>query len=154
MQTLFKCNRTLDIIFAPRSFKNMSCGDYNIYYTHSNHRTPSSFSQCSIIHLPKNEHTNKYELFSLLSAEFNLEVQVSDACCSCHGTGGQCHQDEKEKFCCANTEKGIDSTDNRRSGCQVILSMFFFIVSLMSPQENAILLRLKSLSIDSLSYSH
>lgn len=40
------------------------------------------------------------------------------------------------------------------TGCQVILSMFFSIVSLMSPQENAILLRLKTLSIDSLSYSH
>lgn len=53
--------------------------------------------------------------FHSLSAEFNLEVQVSDACRSCHGTG-QCHQDEKEKFYCANTEKGIDSTDNRRSG--------------------------------------
>ena len=29
-------------------------------------------------------------LFSLLSVEFNIEVQVSDACRSCHGIGGQC----------------------------------------------------------------
>ena len=29
-------------------------------------------------------------LFSLLSVEFNLEVQVSDTCRSCHGTEGQC----------------------------------------------------------------
>ena len=93
----------------------MSCGDYNIYYTHSNQ---SSFSQCSIIHLPKNGHPDKYELFSLLSAEFNLEMQVSDACRRCHGIGGQCHQDEKEKFYCANTEKGLQTTE------QVCLSWF------------------------------
>ena len=27
----------------------MSCGVYNIYYSHSNHISPTSLSQCSII---------------------------------------------------------------------------------------------------------
>ena len=86
-QTLFKCNRTPNIT-SPKNFKNISCGDYNIYYSQSNHSSLSSFSECSIIQLPRKEHPDKDELFSLLSAEFDLKVHVSDVCSSCHDRGG------------------------------------------------------------------
>jgi hypothetical protein len=114
-QTLFKCNRTPNIT-SPENFKNISCGDYNIYYSHSNHSSPSSFSECSIIQLPQKEHPDKDELFSLLSAEFDLEVHVSDACSSCHARGGSCEHDHEGKFYCYNAEKGIESIVNRKSG--------------------------------------
>ena len=109
-QTLFKCNRTLPIT-SPPNFKHVSCLDnYNIYYSHSNHSSPTSFSECSIIQLPQREHPNNNELFSLLSDEINLEVHVSDACSSCHRRGGLCELDEKRTFYC------IESPDNEKSG--------------------------------------
>ncbi|KAL4611816.1 hypothetical protein ACB092_08G153000 [Castanea dentata] len=46
-QTLFKCNRILDIT-SPRDFKYKSCGNYNFYYS-----SPRFASQCSIIQLPE-----------------------------------------------------------------------------------------------------
>ena len=110
-QTLFKCNRTSNIT-SPENFKNISCGDYNIYYSLSNHSSPSSFTECSIIQVPQNEHPDKDELFSLLSSEFDLKVHVSDACSSCHARGGQCEvqKEDKDKFYC------FESTDNEKSG--------------------------------------
>jgi hypothetical protein len=108
IQTLFKCNHTLNFT-TPRNFKNRSCGDYIIYYSHSNNTTPSFPSQCSIIKLPKNE-SSPYDddLFTLLTADFDLEVHVSDDCISCYHRGGQCQQ-HKGKFNCDIAEKGIDT---------------------------------------------
>jgi hypothetical protein len=45
---------------------------------------------------PTKEHPDKDELFSLLSAEFDLEVHVSDACSSCHARGGLCEVLDEE----------------------------------------------------------
>ena len=56
-QTLFKCNHTLPITL-PTNFTHRRCGDYNIYYSHSNHSSPTSPSECSIIQLPQREHPN------------------------------------------------------------------------------------------------
>ena len=113
-QTLFKCNRTPNIT-SPENFKNITCGDYNIYYSHSNNTTPSSLSKCSIIQLPQNERPDKDELFSLFSAEFDLKVHVSHACGSCHGSGGRCDHGHEGKFECKNGEKD-EYTDNGKSG--------------------------------------
>jgi hypothetical protein len=84
----------------------MSCKDNHntYYYSHSNEGSPSSLSTCSIIQLPKREHSDKDtettlpdkdELFSLLSAVFDLEVHVSHACRGCHHRGGQCGPERK-----------------------------------------------------------
>ena len=81
----------------------MSCRDnYNIYYSHSNHSSPTSLSECSIIQLPRNEHPDKDEPFPPFGAEFDLEMHVSDACSSCHARGGLCVGDEKRQFKCEN----------------------------------------------------
>ena len=98
----------------------MTChDDYNIYYTLSNDSSPTSLSECSIIQLPANENPYNYEQNSFLSAEFDLKVHVSDACSSCHGSGGSCDldldHDHEEKFECKNGEKD-EYTDNRKSG--------------------------------------
>ena len=115
-QTLFKCNRTPNIA-SPENFKNISCGDYNIYFSQSNHSSPSSFTECSIIQLPRKEHPDKDELFSLVSAEFDLKMHVSVVCSSCHGKGGKCDldHDHEEKFECKYEEKD-EYTDNGKSG--------------------------------------
>jgi hypothetical protein len=110
-QTLFKCNHnhTLNITSPKNLKKKMSCKDNHntYYYSHSNEGSPSSLSTCSIIQLPKREHSDKDtetklpdkdELFSLLSAEFDLEVHVSHACRGCHHRGGQCGPDKMGNF--------------------------------------------------------
>ena len=38
----------------------------------------------------------------------NLEVHVSDVCSSCYSRGGLCEVDNKGKFHCTITEKGIE----------------------------------------------
>ncbi|KAM3691477.1 hypothetical protein ACB094_08G017200 [Castanea mollissima] len=55
--------------------------------------------------LPVKEHSDNNELN--LTAEFELEVHVSDACSSCRGRGGICLPDCKGKFYCHH--------DNRKS---------------------------------------
>ncbi|KAM4084395.1 hypothetical protein ACB094_08G128900 [Castanea mollissima] len=102
--TLFKCNHTLGIT-PPRNFTNTSCGDYNLYYSHFNDNSPSFPSECSIIQLPKKERSDHDTLFSLLSAEFDLEVHVSDACSRCYGGAGLCVLDKNGKFQCVIAEK-------------------------------------------------
>ncbi|GMY18429.1 LEAF RUST 10 DISEASE-RESISTANCE LOCUS RECEPTOR-LIKE PROTEIN KINASE-like 1.1 [Fagus crenata] len=104
-QTLFKCNRTLNFT-SPRDFKSIGCNDYNIYYSHSNNTSHSFPSECSIIQLPKRvPPPYDDDLFTLLTADFNLEVHVSDDCISCYRRGGQCQQ-HKGKFNCDIAEKG------------------------------------------------
>ena len=106
-QTVFKCNRTLNIT-SPRNFTYRGCGDYNLYYSHLNDE-PSCFSsdECSFIQLPRRKHSDKDTLFSLVSAEFDLQVYVSDACSSCYGRGGLCEFEQNGKFHCAIADKGI-----------------------------------------------
>ncbi|KAK7850152.1 hypothetical protein CFP56_001503 [Quercus suber] len=58
--------------------------------------------------LPKKERTNNDTLFSLLSAEFDLEVHVYDACSRCYGGAGLCVLDKNGKFQCAIAKKGMD----------------------------------------------
>nr|XP_023913509.1 LEAF RUST 10 DISEASE-RESISTANCE LOCUS RECEPTOR-LIKE PROTEIN KINASE-like 2.5 [Quercus suber] len=99
-QTLFKCKNTLNLT-TPRNFKNTSCNDYNIYYSHSNHTSPSFPPECSIIQLPKNETSPAdADLYALLTADFNLEAHVSRDCISCYNRGGQCQNSGGERFNC------------------------------------------------------
>nr|POE64381.1 hypothetical protein CFP56_12427 [Quercus suber] len=84
----------------------MSCGDYNIYYTHSNEAAQSFPSGCSTIQLPVQEnYSHKAELN--ITAEFDLEVRVSDACSRCYSRGGLCELDKKGEFNCTVTEEAF-----------------------------------------------
>ncbi|XP_075636337.1 LEAF RUST 10 DISEASE-RESISTANCE LOCUS RECEPTOR-LIKE PROTEIN KINASE-like 2.4 [Castanea sativa] len=104
-QTLIKCSRTLNIT-SPTNLEYMSCRDYNIYYTHSNEASQSFPSGCSTIQLPVQEHySHKAELN--ITAEFDLEVHVSDACSRCYSRGGLCELDKKGEFNCTVTEKAF-----------------------------------------------
>ena len=66
-----------------------------------------SSDECSFIQLPRKRHSDKDTLFSLVSAEFDLQVYVSDACSSCYGRGGLCELEQNGKFHCAIADKGI-----------------------------------------------
>ncbi|KAM3740817.1 hypothetical protein ACB098_08G127900 [Castanea mollissima] len=121
-QTLFKCNRTLGIA-SPRNFTLRNCGDYSLYYSHLNDDSQSFPAQCSIIQLPRKKHSDKDTLFSLLSAEFDLEVNVSEACSSCYGGGGHCELEQNGKFQCDIAKKGKSHT----RGSDYLVLTFFII---------------------------
>ncbi|KAK7841046.1 leaf rust 10 disease-resistance locus receptor-like protein kinase-like 1.1 [Quercus suber] len=98
-QSLFICNRTLDIT-SPTDVTYMGCGDHN------NNSLPTKFiSQCSTVLLPVKDKDDPN-----ITAEFNLEMRVSDACYSCHGSLGQCIVDKNEKFSCLHQEKHKSGT--------------------------------------------
>ena len=88
----------------------MRCGDYKIYHTHSNKASQSFPFGCSTIQLPVQEHSHEAELN--MTAEYDLEVRVSEACSRCYSRGGLCELDNKGEFNCTVTEeafrKGID----------------------------------------------
>ncbi|KAK4607918.1 hypothetical protein RGQ29_001652 [Quercus rubra] len=107
-QTLFKCNSTLGIA-SPRNFTYRSCGVYSLYYSHLNDNSQCFPAQCSIIQLPRKKHSDKDALFSLLSAEFELEVNVSEACSSCYSGGGHCELEQNGEFQCAIAKKATSS---------------------------------------------
>uniref|UniRef100_A0A2N9FL65 Protein kinase domain-containing protein n=1 Tax=Fagus sylvatica TaxID=28930 RepID=A0A2N9FL65_FAGSY len=104
----------------------MSCNDNNFYYSHSNNSSPSFNSECSIIQLPVKGLLDYDNLFTFLTAEFDLEVLVSDPCPSCHRRGGQCFN--HGEFYCTIAEK-----ENKKNkvviviavGCAVIIFMIF-----------------------------
>ncbi|XP_059430428.1 LEAF RUST 10 DISEASE-RESISTANCE LOCUS RECEPTOR-LIKE PROTEIN KINASE-like 1.1 [Corylus avellana] len=79
-QTFFKC-KSDPYIPPPPKFKNTSCrGEYNIYYSDSSVGVPSSLSRCSIIQLPKNPSPVDDTLVGLITAKFDLQVNVSEEC--------------------------------------------------------------------------
>ncbi|KAJ7943124.1 Receptor-like protein kinase [Quillaja saponaria] len=107
--TLFSCNRTLKIN-APGYFKNTSCHDYDIYYRlagDNSTKFPSSLTGCSSCQLPLkvipySSIDASSDPFSVLAADFLIEVKLSDKCGTCYySKGGQCRVDSKGKFYCA-----------------------------------------------------
>ncbi|KAM3691478.1 hypothetical protein ACB098_08G018100 [Castanea mollissima] len=144
-QTLFKCKQTLNLT-CPRNFKNTRCNDYNIYYSHSNHTSPSFPPECSIIQLPKSGTSpDDADLYALLTADFNLEVHLSRDCISCYNRGGRCKRHEEGIFHCHL--KGNNKTEDTRMhihenagnnkrkllialgiGCQAIIICLLFVM--------------------------
>ncbi|KAL1553606.1 non-specific serine/threonine protein kinase [Salvia divinorum] len=55
---------------------------------------------CSLIQLPMNSSGNSDDLFSMITANFTLEWNVSDECLSCFNGGGQCLTDNNNRFYC------------------------------------------------------
>uniref|UniRef100_A0A2N9GAX9 Protein kinase domain-containing protein n=1 Tax=Fagus sylvatica TaxID=28930 RepID=A0A2N9GAX9_FAGSY len=94
----------------------MSCNGNNFYYSHSNNSSPSFNSECSIIQLPVKGLLDYDNLFTFLTAEFDLEVLLSDPCPSCHGRGGPIAEKENKK----NKVVIVIAV-----GCAVIIFMIF-----------------------------
>jgi hypothetical protein len=112
-KTFFKCNLPFHI-HTPKNFKKKTCNGYKIYYSGLKDSIPSSLSGCSIIQLPKNlsivPWPDDYNLFGILSPEFELGVHISGECDRCYNRGGQCKASHNRKFYCDGAEKGIYRT--------------------------------------------
>ena len=103
---LFKCNRALNIP-PPTGFNRTNCSNYDIYYSPPHYNLSLSPPKCPIIQLPLNWKNKSNDLFKLLSAEFLLEVRVTEDCRECFMKGGRCKTDDKGKYYCTKGSKGM-----------------------------------------------
>ncbi|KAL5553089.1 hypothetical protein UlMin_040490 [Ulmus minor] len=82
--TLFKCYCSLAIP-APQGFINISCKDYDIYYTnHSDIGQPLFQAGCSMIQIPPAKLYNNHSIN--ISTHFDLAVKVNFDCNPCFNT--------------------------------------------------------------------
>ncbi|KAL1531858.1 non-specific serine/threonine protein kinase [Salvia divinorum] len=106
--TLFSCNtEPTDMSELDKYFKNYSKIEcpYTVYY-----KIPSSDGVsseqidapegCSLVQLPIKSSRNSDDLFSVITADFTLEWDVSDECVSCFNGGGQCFTANTNIFYC------------------------------------------------------
>ncbi|GMP83435.1 hypothetical protein CsSME_00037350 [Camellia sinensis var. sinensis] len=109
------CNAFTELKFPKGYHSYTKCRDYNLYYKFLDDPLPSpppDLPSCSVIHLPLNSsnmNVTASDPFNLLATTFPLEFLVSKECQECYQGGGQC-QNDNQKFHCATTNKGIDTT--------------------------------------------
>ncbi|XP_042032907.1 LEAF RUST 10 DISEASE-RESISTANCE LOCUS RECEPTOR-LIKE PROTEIN KINASE-like 1.1 isoform X4 [Salvia splendens] len=60
---------------------------------------------CWLVQLPMRSNRNSNDLFSVISADFTLEWEVSDECVSCCNVGGQCLTANNNTFYCKRENK-------------------------------------------------
>uniref|UniRef100_A0A7N2KLT4 Protein kinase domain-containing protein n=1 Tax=Quercus lobata TaxID=97700 RepID=A0A7N2KLT4_QUELO len=101
----FNCGKFGIISFPFTNISHRLCGvlPVNCDETPPTIRLPLELRSGKSNELPVKVHTEKEEVN--LTAEYDLEVYVSDACSSCYSMGGLCELDNKRKFHCAITEK-------------------------------------------------
>ncbi|KAL4627596.1 hypothetical protein ACB092_05G176900 [Castanea dentata] len=97
--TLFKCNRSLNII-PPTGSNRTNCSNYDIYYSPPHYNLTLTPPNCPIIELPLNSQSKSDDLFKLSSVEIFIEVRVTEDCRGCYIEGGQCNTDNEGKYCC------------------------------------------------------
>ncbi|WCJ24478.1 Protein kinase superfamily protein [Euphorbia peplus] len=102
--SMFRCADKL----KDSSLLEHACNDSSIYYPQKEQNLPSLPPQCSLLQLPLNPDGNYSDIFTLLTANFSLDVQVSGRCRSCHYRGGDCRVNRNSKFYCANLNDGKD----------------------------------------------
>ncbi|KAI9088623.1 hypothetical protein K1719_029737 [Acacia pycnantha] len=134
--TLVRCDHSLKIS-PPANVYNYTCHNYNIYHYHL-HKLPlldhyyqTFFSGCSVLLLPSKHQTHTKDLFSFLTAQMVIEVQLSDACVKCHNNiGDQCRLDSDRNFYCDKEKTGktvlIATTVASSMGLAVLLLFLAF----------------------------
>lgn len=102
--TLFHCKHNLNTK-PPQHYFKYPCPDYDIYYDglpYPNKREANIFfSSCSVLQFPSKDLTDTKDIKSFVSAQFVLEVVLSDDCDGCYNhRGGQCRLDINKSFYC------------------------------------------------------
>ena len=110
--SLFRCTDKLEKKLT--SF-NSTCNHSSfIYYNHPGEALPSILPpNCSLIQLPVNKTRKSGDLFNMLTSVFSLQVEVHRFCLECRWRGGQCQNDSKGNFQCAETRECNDCHKKR-----------------------------------------
>ncbi|KAH6827744.1 hypothetical protein C2S53_015418 [Perilla frutescens var. hirtella] len=121
MVTLFACsNQTSDQHIQDRFsdyssfYRGEECGipPRTMYYSYPTTVVPSAQqtsnivpTNCSVIELPRNSSEgNPSDPFDLITAEYTLELNVSEACYKCFHGGGQCGHNSRNEFHCQKAQ--------------------------------------------------
>ena len=104
--TLFTCNRTLHVNPPTYMHNYTQCPLYDIYYQpyiNADKASESSLTSCTNVHLPIKDITDGVDPFTFVTADFSIEVKVTEECSYCHyNQRGQCTLDSNRRFYCAN----------------------------------------------------
>ncbi|XP_073138255.1 LEAF RUST 10 DISEASE-RESISTANCEUS RECEPTOR-LIKE PROTEIN KINASE-like 2.4 isoform X3 [Henckelia pumila] len=113
--TVFTCDaksdasgKTWDVFKGYWNFTG--CGGFMVFYSNSSDRIPSSsgeFQGCAITQVPVKSNQDMGELFDMVTAEFELEWNVSEDCLACHNRGGQCLADNLNHFQCKKDSPNV-----------------------------------------------
>ncbi|KDO76912.1 hypothetical protein CISIN_1g0479692mg, partial [Citrus sinensis] len=115
--SLFRCTDKLDNKFT--SFNSTCNSSSFIYYNHPDDDLPSILPpNCSLIQLPVNKTRKSGDLFNMLTSVFSLQVEVHRVCWECRWRGGQCQNDSKGNFQCAETRECNDC-HKKRGYCHI-----------------------------------
>ncbi|KAI3467060.1 hypothetical protein Pfo_023723 [Paulownia fortunei] len=106
--TLFACTNHSSNEGVQDYFKNYdhtTCPLLTVYYRNRATDVPvaresSIPPECSVIQLPLESNQDSGDPFNLLTAEFTLEWNVSEACYKCQHGGGQCLSNSRNEFIC------------------------------------------------------
>ncbi|KAL5553093.1 hypothetical protein UlMin_040494 [Ulmus minor] len=122
--TLFKCNRSLSIP-APQGFINISCKDYDIYYTnHSDIGQPLFPPECSMIQIPRIQHDLPGNHAINFSIRFYLGVNVNFDCRYCFDNkGGLCKTDINNQLACSDARKDEAAAEKKHFGLKLGLGL-------------------------------
>ncbi|XAR52434.1 Glycerophosphodiester phosphodiesterase [Bertholletia excelsa] len=114
---LFKCRtgspevRQLTRVYFRHYSTYEDCSGYTIYFNSSNIDIPPPISypsMCSVIQVPVKSSIRKGDtsnLFSLLSAKFDIQLHVSEGCLECYHRGGRCSSNYKKEFSCLKNKE-------------------------------------------------
>ncbi|GFZ16056.1 protein kinase superfamily protein [Actinidia rufa] len=116
--TLFKCNtssnehQTEEYFKGHQSYRDCQDQGYTLYYKYPSVSVSTLGdypSNCVVIYLPTTGNPGDNELFSLLTAEFTIRLNVTKECLDCHSNGGLCPK-QSGKFYCTNKNEGTDNS--------------------------------------------
>lgn len=102
-RSLLECKHKLKD--HPSPLEHSGCNNSSIYYAREREILPSLPPQCSLIQLPWHQNGNQ-DIFTQLTANFSLEVQVLHDCKRCLFREGDCQVNGGHKFYCANVKEG------------------------------------------------
>ncbi|XP_012075735.1 LEAF RUST 10 DISEASE-RESISTANCE LOCUS RECEPTOR-LIKE PROTEIN KINASE-like 1.1 isoform X2 [Jatropha curcas] len=126
--SLFKCEQKLGHPYQLEY--TTGCNNSHIYYPRQNQTLPSVPPQCSLIQLPGNQNGNRSNIFTLLTANFFLQVHVHKTCQRCYARGEVCKTNREEHFYCAKVKEGNNKLGLKLGlglgiGVPVIISFLF-----------------------------
>lgn len=130
--TLYKCKRTLKVS-PPKQFLNYTGCSYTdqnetIFFGSEDLEDPTSLGACSRVQLPVNRLAFSGNPFTFITAEFPIQVQVSDDCHKClfPETGrGQCRLDGQRQLC--SKSKGMQTNIRKKDKLYIHHTYHFFI---------------------------
>ncbi|PIN13379.1 Serine/threonine protein kinase [Handroanthus impetiginosus] len=156
--TIFKCSNLLhpdDVEKIKDYFKNYRkytrCDGFTLYYRDQDNNVPTDIPEkCSVVQMPVKHALESDDLFQRLSAELELEWNISSDCLSCHSRGRKCVVSKDNRICCEGKSPRIVIIVSTIAGSAGFLGLCFlsFIIYCRRKRINGSYLLSRNISSD------